>query len=70
MSYYGQFADIAPALAMLPDLRAATGLHDDQLAWVLPESVLPGVTRCYGLPVVRADVPEPLIGVAPYKVVR
>lgn len=62
MSDYGEFAKLAPLMVLLDRLRMA-GI-DDGLIWVLPSDVLAGVTQAYGLPVARADVPEPLLAVS------
>lgn len=35
------------------------------ICWILPPEVLPGVTRAFGVPVVRADVPTMMVGVVP-----
>ncbi|MGI5155799.1 hypothetical protein [Microbispora sp. CA-102843] len=60
MSDFGEFAQLAPLMVLLDRLGKA-GIHDDGLTWVLPRNVLAGVTMAYGLPVTRADVPEPLL---------
>lgn len=65
LDYYGQFATVAPALALLGRLRMALGIPDEQLALLLPATVLPGVTSCYGLAVIRADVAAPMLGLKP-----
>lgn len=59
LDYYGEFAAIAPLLARRNDLRMHMNMEPD--AWVLPPDVLPGVTMAYGLPVIRADVPRPMM---------
>lgn len=45
---------IAPALAVLQDMQAATGYEDLEL--LVPEDVLMGVARAYGVPV--RHIPE------------
>ncbi|MGI5171895.1 hypothetical protein ACQEU3_46890 [Spirillospora sp. CA-253888] len=53
-------AEEAHLRSMLDRLREH-GL-DDGAVLVLPEDMAPGVTQVFGLPVVRAAVPHPLIG--------
>lgn len=60
LSDYGDFAALAPLLVLLDRVEKAH-LPSDGLTWVLPSSVLPGVTAAYGIPVIRAEVPEPLL---------
>lgn len=60
MAEYGEFAEVASLLPTLMRLRAH-GLDADA-TFILPEKVLPGVTSAYGLAVVRAAVPLPMIG--------
>ena len=57
---YGGFADMAPLLVKRDQLRAQ-GLGDGAVL-ILPPGILAGVTQAYGMPVIRADVPEPMIG--------
>jgi hypothetical protein len=55
----GEFAELAPLHALRDRLERA-GLTDG-LVWVFPSTTLPGVTKAYGLPVIRADVPSPML---------
>jgi len=59
MEDFGEFALLAPLLVLYRRLETAQIARD--LQWVLPHTVLAGVTQAYGLPVVRADVPEPML---------
>ncbi len=62
---FGQFADLAPLLVLKQRLEEAARLHvdDGDLVWVLPSSTLEGVTAAYGIPVIRAEVPEPMLAI-------
>lgn len=51
---------MVPILPKVDRLREA-GLHDGAVL-ILPPHVLVGLVRLYGLPIVRLDVPEPMIG--------
>lgn len=62
---FGEFTVLAPLHGLRDRLKRA-GL-DEGLVWVFPESTLPGVTAAYGLPVVRADVSEPMLAHRPEK---
>lgn len=57
---FGEFDVITPLLIVLKRLK--TQMLDDGLVWILPDSVLPGITTAYGIPVVRAPVAVPLLG--------
>lgn len=63
---FGEFAKIIPLLATLERIQAELAREDD-LVWVLPADVLPGVTEAYGLPVLRAEIGEPLLA---HRIVR
>lgn len=54
-----EFWEHRDAIALLHRLRMAD-IADD-LVWVLPEDVFAGAREVYGYPVIRADVPAPLI---------
>jgi hypothetical protein len=62
--YYGEFQAIAPLIVLTGYLKES-GFDKGRLTFVLPNDVLPEITQAYGFPIVRADVPAPLIGVAP-----
>jgi hypothetical protein len=57
---YGDLGVMAPLLVLRDQLRAV--MLDTDMVWILPPDVLAGVSAAYGIPVVRADVPEPMIG--------
>lgn len=59
---WAEFADLGKALNMVARLRSA-GV--DNLVWIMPLSLLAGATSAYGIPVIRADVPEPMLAVKP-----
>ncbi|WP_031165986.1 hypothetical protein [Streptosporangium roseum] len=63
MTTYGEFAILAPLLALHERLEAAA--LDADLFWVLPPDVLAGVTKVYGIPVIRAEVAAPLLAHRP-----
>jgi hypothetical protein len=49
---------LAPGLLLLQNLRYAGVSRDDALAWMLPDSMMAGVTEAYGLPIRRiGDAP-------------
>jgi hypothetical protein len=54
------FDAMTPLLVVLERLQMQ--MLDEDPVWVLPDSVLPGVTSAYGIPVVRAQVDAPLLG--------
>lgn len=57
---FGQFDILAPLLVQLGRLANAGLDHD--VVWVFPPEVLPGVTKAYGIPVVRGwQLPEPYL---------
>lgn len=56
---FGKFDEIVHLLVAHDRLRMAA--LDQDLVWVLPSNVLPGVTTAYGIPVLRAEIPEPLL---------
>ena len=56
---YGEFEDLAPLMVLRERLESAA--LDDDLAWVLPADILPGVTMAYGLPVLRMDGVTPML---------
>ncbi|MFD0855172.1 hypothetical protein ACFQ07_23235 [Actinomadura adrarensis] len=61
MADFGEFAELAPVLVTLSRLQDK-GLGKGAVL-ILPEGLLRGVGTAYGMPVVRADVPKPMIGV-------
>lgn len=63
VDYYGEFGEIVHLLVHLDRVREYR--LDADVHWILPNDTLPGVTAAYGFPVVRADVPEPMIGLRP-----
>jgi hypothetical protein len=60
---FGEFTVLAPLHDLREQLERA-GLGEG-LVWVFPEKTLPGVTKAYGLTVIRADVPAPLLAHRP-----
>lgn len=56
---YGEFEQLAPLMLLRERLESAA--LDNDLAWVLPTDVLPGVTMAYGLPVLRMDGVSPML---------
>lgn len=56
---YGEFETLAPLMLLRERLESAS-LNED-LAWILPTDVLPGVTMAYGLPVLRMDGVSPML---------
>jgi hypothetical protein len=60
---------IAQLKALDPGVFTAHQLRqvnlDHGLTWVLPIDFLPGCTQAYGIPVLHADVPAPLLGLDP-----
>jgi hypothetical protein len=65
LSDYGEFANLAPLLVLKQRLEEAAIVMFDEsnLMWVLPPSLLAGVTEAYGIPIVRADVTEPMLAI-------
>lgn len=53
--------DALRPLAVMLD-RVQTALLAEGAVWVWPHGFVPEVTNYSGLPVVRADVPEPMLG--------
>lgn len=51
--FFGDFGKVAPLLVLADALSRVTNISPSAI--VLPADVLPGVTKAYGLPVIRAD---------------
>jgi len=58
-AYERDFITLAPLMDTHARLRAYQ--LDDDLCWLLPAAILPGVTSAYGLPVLRPGVDEPML---------
>ena len=54
-----EFWRLRYGLVMLERLQGAA--LDADLVWILPNDLFAGADEVYGLPVVRADVPGPLL---------
>lgn len=65
LSDFGEFADLAELLILKQRLEGAEHLRLDHgdLVWVLPPSLLAGIEQAYGIPVVRADVADPMLAI-------
>lgn len=58
---YGEFQRII-GLRIKLDRLVTQGLGGGAV-FVLPDDILPGVTAAYGMPVVRAPVAKPMLGI-------
>jgi len=61
LAYFGQFGDVAPLLLVIDYVRMHLAPPDGSIVLVLPDEMLPGVTRVYGYEVVRSSA-GPMVG--------
>ena len=56
---------LASLVALVLDLQLVTARGDFYL--LLPAHIIPGLTSCNGIPVIRASVPFSMVALAPYQ---
>jgi hypothetical protein len=64
LDYFGQFAALAPVMALYEDIRTAYLDHGNEVILLLPDDVMPGVTQAWGLRVIRGGE-APTLGLIP-----
>ncbi|MFC6080964.1 hypothetical protein [Sphaerisporangium aureirubrum] len=62
---FGEFALLDPLLVLKERLEKAHVPDNLHLMWILPSGVLAGAGNAYGMTVVRADVPAPMLAFRP-----
>lgn len=65
LAYYGQMGDLAPLLSVVQYVKQHLAPPAGAVVLVLPDEMIPGLTRAYGLDVIRSPA-GPLVGLRPF----
>jgi hypothetical protein len=65
LAYYGQMGELAPLLSVVEYIRMHLAPPDGSIVLILPDGMIPGLTRAYGLDVIRSP-DGPLVGLRPF----
>ncbi|HEY5201345.1 MAG TPA: hypothetical protein VIJ31_10600 [Acidothermaceae bacterium] len=65
LSDYDEVVRVIFPLIVVRD-RLTAAMLDRDIVLILPTNVLPDAQRVYGLNVVHADVPKPMLGLGPF----
>ncbi len=65
LAYFGQMGELAPLLSVVQYVKTHLAPPEDRIVLVLPDGMVPGVIRAYGLDVIRSP-DGPLVGLRPF----